>query len=154
MRAYFLDVVDRFDDRSDAAGAALRAARRRSGLAILNAEQSVQRLLDEHPGDPAELTPLMTLVTYGRRFTASIAALALSRHEVGTPAAGSLAPFADAIAGTLAELAAALREGRAPSPYVEPPELEPEHAAPLVRGRARRLARQLATLHGAVARRG
>jgi uncharacterized membrane protein YccC len=151
-RAYFLAVVARFNDRSGSASAALRADRRRTGLSILNAEESVQRLLDEHPGDPAELTAVMTLVTYGRRFTASIAALALSRHEIEPPPPETLAPFAESVGGTMSDLSAALREGRAPAAFVEPPELDPARAAPLLRGRARRIARQLATLHAAVAR--
>jgi uncharacterized membrane protein YccC len=151
VRHYFLDVIERFVDRSEAASTALRASRRRAGLGILNADESVQRLVDEHSGHPAELTPVMTLVTYGRRFTASITALALSRHAVEPPSSDALDRFAGQVAAVLADLSAALRDGRPPAPYAEPTELPPE-VSPLLRSRARRLARQLATLDGAVRR--
>ena len=152
MRAYLADVIARFDDRSDAASVALRARRRRVGLAILNAEESLERLLSERRGRANDLTPAMTLVTYARRFTASIAALALSRHSVAAVPAGALEPFASGMDQALADLAGALVEGRAPRPLEPIGEPVDPTLPPLLRGRLTRLRRQLKTLHDAVDR--
>jgi uncharacterized membrane protein YccC len=151
MRAYFDRVVARFGDRSEEASRALRAARRDVGLAILNADESFQRLLGEHRGPPEALAPLMTMLTYARRFTASIAALALSRHSIDAAPPEALAAFAPAVDAVLDDLAAALAEGRPPAPL---PELPASAAvdSPLLRGRLTRLARQLKTLHDAADR--
>jgi uncharacterized membrane protein YccC len=152
MRAYLADVIARFDDRSDAAGAILRGSRRRVGLAILNAEESLERLLAEQRGRADDLTPAMTLVTYARRFTASIAALALSRHSVAPVPAGALEAFASGMDLALADLATAIAEGRPPHPF--DPMAEPANPTlpPLLRGRLTRLRRQLKTLHDAIER--
>jgi uncharacterized membrane protein YccC len=152
MRRYLAEVVARFDDRGESAGRALRGARRDVGLAILNAEESLQRLLGEHRGRPEDLTPAMTLVTYARRFTASIAALGLSRHSVDQVPPGALAPFAAAVDAVLRDLAAALAEDRPPRPLDPIPEPADPALSPLLRGRLTRLGRQLKTLHDAVER--
>ena len=152
LRNYLAIVVQRFDDRSDDASRALREARRQVGLAILNAEESFQRLLGEHRGPAEALAPAMTLLTYTRRFTASIAAFALSRYSVDAIQAEALAPFAKAVDAELADVAAALAAGRAPAPLGQLPELPSGTEAPLLRGRLTRLGRQLKTLHDAAAR--
>jgi uncharacterized membrane protein YccC len=152
MRRYLELVISRFDDRGDAASRVLRAARREVGLAILNADESLQRLLGEHRGHPEELTPAMTLVTYARRFTASITALALSRHSTEAPSSRTLAGWAKAADATLEDLAVALAERCPPAPWEEPPQPADQGLSPLLRGRLTRLARQLRTLHDAVAR--
>ena len=77
VRAYLDEVAARFEDRSEAASRAIRARRRMVGLAILNADESLQRSLGEHRGPPEALAPLMTLTTYIRRLTASVAGLGL-----------------------------------------------------------------------------
>lgn len=152
VRAYFDEVVRRFGDRSQQASDALRAARRRVGVAVLNAEESLQRLLDEHSGAAEEVTPVMTLITYARRFTASAAALALSRHSAEPPSAEALLPFSAFVSGALEDMAAAIVGSRPPAPLGELPELDALAVSPLVRGRLSRLARQLRTLHDAVLR--
>jgi uncharacterized membrane protein YccC len=152
MRRYFDEVVARFDDRGDEAGRALRAARRHVGLAILNADESFQRLLGEHRGSAEELAPIMTLATYARRLTASIAALALSRHSVEERPRERLAPFAQAVDATLEDLASALEENRPPAPMGDIPDPSGALPSPLLRGRLTRLRRQLRTLHDAVGR--
>jgi uncharacterized membrane protein YccC len=152
LRKYLALVVQRFDDRGEHASRALREARRQVGLAILNAEESFQRLLGEHRGPAEALAPAMTLLTYTRRFTASIAALALSRYSVDAIQAEALAPFAKAADAALADVAEALAAGRAPAPLGELPDLPAGEVSPLLRGRLSRLGRQLKTLHDAAAR--
>jgi uncharacterized membrane protein YccC len=152
MRAYLAEVIARFDDRSDRAGATLRAARRRVGLAILNADESLERLLGEQRGGADDVTPAMVLVTYARRFTASIAALALSRHSVAAVPAHALEPFARATDEVLADLAAAIKDVRPPRPFDPVGDPADPTLPPLLRGRLTRLRRQLKTLHDAVAR--
>jgi uncharacterized membrane protein YccC len=151
IRRYFDEVVQRFDDRSEEAGRAIRAARRGVGVSVLNAEESLQRLLDEHQGAPEEVTPVMTLITYARRFTASVAALALSRHSVEAPRPETLGPHAAYVSATLEDLAVAVALRRQPAPLGEPPGQDAA-ASPLLRGRLSRLVRQLRTLHAAAGR--
>jgi uncharacterized membrane protein YccC len=152
MGRYFDEAITRFGDRSEAAGRALRADRRAAGLAILNADESFQRLLGEHRGPAEALAPAMTLLTYARRFTASIAALTLSRHLVEGVRPDELAPFAASVRPVLADLASAMAEGREPAPLEEIPTPDGPNVSPLLQGRAARLSRQLKTLHDAAAR--
>jgi uncharacterized membrane protein YccC len=153
-RDYLRTVVELFGDRSARAGRALREARRQSGLAVANADESFQRLLGEHRGLDAELAPIMTFLTYTRRLTASIAALAISRHSADPGAQPALQPFAEAAERVLDDLASAVVELRAPAAL--PPLIEAGAGdlplAPVLRVRLDRLARQLKTLHDAIER--
>ena len=156
-REYLRRVTELYADRSEAAGARIREARRRIGLATVNAEESFQRVLGEYDGSSRRLSPLLTFLTYTRRLTASIAALALTRHtSSGTPA-DALAPFAAMTDTVLDDLAQAVMERRPPAPL--PPVLASEAvrsreaALPLiVRARLDRIARQIRLLHDAVER--
>jgi uncharacterized membrane protein YccC len=149
-RDYLQTVVRSFPDRSDAAGRAMRARRRDAGLAAINAEESFQRLLAEHGGKTELLAPVMTFLTYVRRFTVSIAALAVSRHAVDPSTATVLEQFAASATARLDDAAARLtssgptREAQAvlwsPDAFASPT-LEP-----IVRARLTRLGRQLDTL--------
>ena len=145
-RDYLRTVVNVFADRSDAAGRLIRARRRDAALAAINAEESFQRLLGEHDGSAESLAPAMTFLTYIRRFTVSIAALAVSRHDVDPDTATMLAQFADGATARL-DLAAARLDPLAEPVTTPPPaihELKP--ADPVVRARLTRLSRQLETL--------
>jgi len=153
-RNYLNCVTELFDDRSDAAGDRLRAARRGIGLAAVNAEESFQRLLAEYDGPPAELSPVLTFLTYTRRVAASIAALALARHAAPPGSAAALQPFARRAEAVLDDLALAASEGRRPTPLpmlVQDAEVD-RSVAPLLRARVDRLARQIRLLHDAVDR--
>jgi uncharacterized membrane protein YccC len=151
-RDYLRAVIERFADRSPRAGRELREARRQSGLAVANADESFQRLLGEHRGPHAELAPVMTFLTYARRLTASTAALAVSRHSADPGAEPALSRFGEAAERVLDDLASAVVERRAPAPL--PPLIEagaddlPQ--SPVLRVRLARLARQLKTLHDAI----
>lgn len=152
-RDYLVCVVELFDDRSPEAGERIRAARRRVGLAAVNAEESFGRLIAEYDGLPGELSPVMTFLTYIRRLTASIAALALVRHATVSGGA-SLQPFVQRAVAVLDDLAPAAGERRRPAPLpilVQDAELDRD-AAPLLRARVDRLARQIRQLHDAVDR--
>ena len=81
------------------------AARRRIGLATANAEAALQRLMNE--AEPAALEPLMALVAYARRLSASITALA---------SAPPPPPLAERFGQTLTGLADSAEEGTAPPP--------------------------------------
>ena len=154
MREYLQLVVDLFENRSDEAGKELRAARRRIGLAAVNAEESFQRLIAEYDGPEADLSPLLTFLTYTRRVAASIAALALARHAAPSGSTMTLAPFARRARSVLDDLASAAVERRRPAPLpilVEDAELD-RGAAPLLRARVDRLARQIRLLHDALDR--
>jgi len=152
-RDYLASVVRLFDDRSVEAGERIRAARRGFGLAAVNAEESFQRLMAEYDGPPADLSPVMTFLTYTRRLSASTAALAMARHtESGGGSA--LLPFAQRAHDVLADLEQAARERRRPAPLpilVQGAELD-RRAAPLLRARVDRLARQIRMLHDALDR--
>ena len=154
MRDYLACVAELFEDKSDEAGAALRAARRHIGLAAVNAEESFQRLVAEYDGPEGDLSPLMTFLTYTRRATASIAALALARHGAPAGSRAALEPFVRRAESVLDDLSLAASEERRPAPLpilVEDAELDRE-VAPLLRARVDRLARQIRLLHDALDR--
>jgi uncharacterized membrane protein YccC len=156
-RDYLSRVVALFDDRSESASRMLREARRRIGLATVNAEESFQRLLGESSGSGGRLASAMTFLTYTRRLTASIAALALARHTEPDGSADALRGFADTATRVLSDLAESIEEDREPAPL---PSLMASEAArareagapPLLRARLDRLARQIRLLHDAIAR--
>jgi uncharacterized membrane protein YccC len=113
--------------------AAVVAARRRIGLATANAEAALQRLIGE-AAPAARVQPVMTLVAYARRLSASITALASAPPD---PA------HAAALEQALRALADAAQAGAAPPPL---PRLE-QGTEP-----AQRLGRQLRVVHSALAR--
>ncbi|MBN8469434.1 FUSC family protein [Corallococcus exiguus] len=127
---------------------ALREARRKVGVALLSAEASFQRLLSEWKGPAKQLEPGMALITYARRFTAAVTALAASRawHQES-----DLGPVVRYASDALEELSAALVARRVPSALKrETPGLEGADA--LARTQLSRLVRQLGVLHHAVER--
>jgi uncharacterized membrane protein YccC len=156
-RDYLERVVALFDDRSEAAGRAIRAARRRIGLATVNAEESFQRLLGESSGSGGRLASAMTFLTYTRRLTASIAALSLARHAEPSASAEALRPFVETATRVLADLAESVEAEREPAPLPTVMASEAARARdtgvpPLLRARLDRLARQIRLLHDAIAR--
>jgi uncharacterized membrane protein YccC len=152
--AYLRMVAELFGDRSDAAGVRIRAARRQIGLATANAEESFQRWVSEHDGSSETIAPAMTLLTYSRRFTASVASLSLARHTATGVAEATLASFADAAGAVMDELAEALagEHGIAPLSQLGAVDLVERPDAPLLRVRMDRLAGQLRMMHEAVER--
>jgi uncharacterized membrane protein YccC len=152
--AYLRLVAELFGDRSHAAGERMRAARRRIGLATANAEESFQRWMGEHAGASEAIAPAMTFLTYTRRFTASVASLALARHTSPGTLAPTLVPFGDAAGSVLEELADALTGERvpAPLPMLGAVEAAEQPVPALLRARVDRLAAQLRMLHEAVER--
>jgi len=149
-RNYLQTVVRSFPDRSDAAGEAMRTRRRDAALAAINAEESFQRLLAEHGGKSELLAPVMTFLTYVRRFTVSVAALAVSRHAVDPSTATMLEQFAATAAARLdraaARLASSESEPDAPAVSWNPDTLASTTVDPIVRARLTRLGRQLEVL--------
>jgi uncharacterized membrane protein YccC len=153
-RDYLRHVVELFGDASEAASQRLRAARREAALATVNAEESFQRLLAESSGPAEALAPVMTFLTYTRRVTASIAALAVTRFAADAPPPAALVPFARRAMVMLDDLAGAVAERRRPEPLPSLEESDALTAAlpPLVRARLERLARQLRSLHDSAER--
>ena len=111
-------------------------ARRRIGLVTANVEAALQRLLGEKP-PPDRVQPLMTLVAYSRRLSASSTAIGAEHAEVR----GRLAGFVD----ILRALANAADAGRRPLPL-------PEIALAKEPEPVQRLARQLRVVRSALAR--
>jgi uncharacterized membrane protein YccC len=149
---YIAYVLAHYDDQSAAAGDVMRGLRRAAGLAAVNAEESLQRALGEAHGDTGQLAPALTFVAYTRRYIASVAALAISRHSADRSMVTDLEPFRAFVVAALGDLREALTEDRRPRalPAFEPGELA--GASALVRARTERLARQVVTLHDAVVR--
>jgi uncharacterized membrane protein YccC len=128
---------------------AVDQARRAFGLAALNADESVQRLVVETPGDTALLAPPLVLLTYARRLTSTTLALA----ALPRPKDPALDAFLATLEVSLRELLASVREGTALSPL--PPSLLggiPKAAHRSVGPQLDRLVGQLAILHQAAAR--
>jgi uncharacterized membrane protein YccC len=153
-RDYLNAVADHFDDRSEEAGAAILNARRATGLAASNTDESFQRFLGEHTGPNEDLAAAMTFMTYSRRLIASIAALALARHALDKPAGSAIQPALTKAAEVLDDLADSVENGNPPKPMPQLPQLSSEEktAFPLLLARLERITRQLSTLHDAVER--
>jgi uncharacterized membrane protein YccC len=150
-RDYLNTTVRVFPDRSDAAGRELRDRRRDAALAAINAEESFQRLLGEHSEESASLAPVMKFLTYMRRFTVSVAALAVSRHAVDPSTATVLEKFAQDATRRMDDAAAGL-DGAQSIPPANPSSSESADSNtldPIVRARLLRLSRQLDTLASA-----
>jgi uncharacterized membrane protein YccC len=153
-RDYLRTVVSIFADRSDAAGHLMRERRRQAALAAINAEESFQRLLGEHGGSVGALAPVMTFLTYVRRFTVSTAALAVSRHAVDPSTAHVLERFSERTTTRLDEAAARLTAVAGGADVVRGSPMATDHdldaatatSDPVVRARLKRLSRQLETL--------
>ena len=128
-------------------------ARRQVAAAAANLEESFQRLQGEHRGPAIALKPVMTLMTYTRRFAVSAGALALGAEEGARPAADALQPFEAAATAVLDDLVDAITSGRAPAPFPQPGSVARVAApvSPVVSARIERLARQLKPLHDAIA---
>lgn len=129
------------------------SARRRVAAAASNLEESFQRLLGEHRGPAIALKPVMTLMTYTRRFAVSVGALALGADDEGRSAREALRPFADAAAAVLDDLADAISNRRPPAPFPLPGSVAQgsRELGPVATARLDRLARQLKPLHDAIA---
>ncbi|MFL5354289.1 FUSC family protein [Archangium sp.] len=144
----------------------LGEARRKMGLATINAEASFQRLLSEPRRRTEPLEPLMTLLAYTRRFAAAVIAFSSTQHErVTERARASLERFARTTEQVLEDLAGAVAQGRAPGALPDfggllgadvPSSGGGEALAvdePLLRAQLERVVRQLTVLHGAASRR-
>jgi uncharacterized membrane protein YccC len=136
--------------RSDAGS--LRNARRVVSLAASNAEESFQRLLLERRGSTETLEAVMAFLVYTRRLVSSTAAIALAPRSGPVPS-GALDEFQRAAGAVLSDVAHALLTGRAPAPFPAPRSVAvPEAVPPAIRLQLVRVARQIKTLHDAVAR--
>lgn len=154
-RDYLRMVTELFGDRTERASEAIRSARREIGLASVNAEESFQRFVAESSGAAGELSPVMAFLTYTRRLSASVAALALARHTAPPESGRVLAPFMRLALPVLDDLADAAEGGRRPKPLpilVGEPSAGPARDTTLVRARVDRLAMQIRMLHDALDR--
>lgn len=77
---------------------AAHEARRRFGVAVTNAEATMQRLITEDVPNPHRVEAAMTVLTYGRRMASTLSAIA------ETHAGGEIATPAPAVAELAAEL--------------------------------------------------
>ena len=131
----------------------LSEARRKLGLATLNAEASFQRLLAEPRRRNEPLEPPMTLLVYTRRFAAAVTALLAAQPEqVAPPTLSLLERFASAAGQVLDDVADAVAHSHPPAPL---PDLEtlfqPEPS--LLQAQLKSVTRQLTVLHEAAVRR-
>jgi len=94
-----------------------RAARRRLGLALLNAEASYQRLLTEAGIAPDQAEAVLSLLLYSHRFTSGVITTVFAR---GTGMHQHLVARAGELRAGLTDLREALVERRPPAPTPEP----------------------------------
>ncbi len=129
-------------------------ARRQTGIAVSNAEASLQRLLSEVWTRAEDLEPLLALTVYLRRMHANaLVFFSEADEELRGAVVGDLAGFLDKLAGCVAT-------ARPPGPSSEMARLEAladrvsaeQMRAHAVREGLARLARQVAILHGAATR--
>jgi len=154
-REFFQQAMSAYLEGRTDADPAVTEARRKMGLATINAEASFQRLLYEPRRRTEPLEPLMTLLAYTRRFAASVISLSSSQHERATGAVRSrLEDFAHTVEQGLDDIADAVARGRSPAPLPDFTGLlgHPSEDA-LLHAQLERVVRQLSVLHEAAARR-
>lgn len=165
-REYFRQVFSAWRGDSKGQDPTFGEARRKMGLATINAEASFQRLLSEPRRRTEPLEPLMTLLAYTRRFSAAVIAFSSTHHErVPERVRAVLERFATATEQVLEDLAGAVAQGRTPEPLPDfagllagegtstGGEAAPSVEEPLLRAQLERVVRQLTVLHGAASRR-
>ncbi len=120
-RTYFGDVMAVYQGNREYDSTILRQ-RRRTGLAIGNAQASFQGLLREPKLDREIVEPVTTLLVYLRRFTGAVTVLAVHLEHVGSIAPlPELATFDRQISLVLEQLANAVAARTTPPPL---PDLE------------------------------
>ncbi|HEX7242702.1 MAG TPA: FUSC family protein, partial [Longimicrobiaceae bacterium] len=149
-RDYLRQAVARLADGGAGVTEAVVAARRRLGVAILNAEAWLEQLAAHPAGRTDQLQAWMTLLAYARRLAASVAVLGTlgARGALGR---GEVAAFGAEAERVLDDLADAVEARRAPAPL---PRAALPPADPLLRAQLERVSAQLAVLHDAAARLG
>jgi len=125
----------------------VNAARRDFGLALLDAEASLERLMAEYRGPAHRLEPAMALLTYSRRLAASVTAL--GEQKAVARSSDMLEVVATSASGALDALADSLRQGQTPPPIPALPVRELVDD-PVSGKLIERVPRQLEILHGAV----
>ncbi|AKU90229.1 FUSC family protein [Vulgatibacter incomptus] len=127
----------------------VRESRRRVGIAFVSAEASFQRLLAKHREDDRRTEALLSLVTYARRFEATVTSVSTARSE--QVSIEPLRPVRALAHGVLDDLAVSIERSRTPA-RLPAPEAWPRLEDPLLASLEQRIERQLAVLHGAVGR--
>jgi uncharacterized membrane protein YccC len=148
---------------SGAAPVAFYSARRRVGLALINAEASLQRWMAEVRHRAVDLEAPMAILVYARGLVA--AAVALGSARDATSRAIDLAPFARDVCAVLDDLERAILLSRPPLPLptfdraiadllaaVESIGDIPPSRRALLRTRTERVVQELAVAYDAVAR--
>ena len=152
LRAMLSQVMSGADPRMPEWRGSVDEARRRFGLAVTNAEATMQRLITEDSANPHRVEAAMTITTYGRRMASTLAAIAEARalDAIAIPSG-----IERELTGEIDVLVASL-EGRAPRIEPEPTAPAPAPAAgarrTLEASQVERLRAQLAVLRRAVAR--
>ncbi|WP_239576775.1 FUSC family protein [Archangium primigenium] len=152
---FLLALSERVGPASPPSESHFSEARRKIGLATLNAEASFLRLMSEPRRRAEPIEPVMTLLAYLRRFAAAVISVAASPADgVSRESRVQVERFGDSAALVLEDLAEAVHRGRAPSPLPDLDGLLPvPEQEPLLRLQLERVARRIGVLHGAVSRR-
>ena len=127
VASYAVAVLETAADRhSDAAEARIEAARRNAGIALSEAENSLERLLSEPRHDTRAEEYALQLITYGRRAAGALTAIDTYSardltHE--PPLSANLAQAIEAYVVTALHQAATCARGGEPNPDAPVPEL-------------------------------
>jgi uncharacterized membrane protein YccC len=127
VAAYAITVFDAAPDRhAEPAEIRIMAARRTAGIALSEAESSLERLLTEPRHDMATEEYALQLITYGRRAAGALTTIDTYSARDVTPEASLTPDIAQRIESyvvTTLHQAAAFTRGTAPEPDVPVPEL-------------------------------
>lgn len=137
-------------------------ARRRFGVAVTNAEATIQRLITEDAPNPHRVEAALTMLTYGRRMASTMTAIAESRvsgESVAPPALiapldAQLDAFCAVLDGSAPASGAAMTSSEIVALRDAPPNTVPASSgvASLQSAQLERLRAQLAVMQSAVAR--
>lgn len=128
-------------------------ARRRFGVAVTNAEATMQRLITEESPNPRRVEAAMTITTYGRRIASTLSALAEARaRDSSTVEERERVELVSGLDSVIALLGGAALPTAVPGEQIETPREDATVVESLQGAQIERLRAQLAVLGRAVAR--
>jgi len=153
LRAMLMVVIGEGDPASPKWKRSVDDTRRGFGVAVTNAEATMQRLITEESPDPRRVEAAMTITTYGRRVASALSALAEARaRDSSGIEERERVELVSALDAVIALLGGAALPAAVPGERVETPRASATIVDSLQKAQIERLHAQLAVLGRAAAR--
>lgn len=154
LRALLITAIAEADSTVPEWRRAVDDSRRRFGVAVTNAEATMQRLITEDSPNPHRVEAAMTITTYGRRMASTLSALAEARaRDAGAIPRSVMSALVSRLDGAIASLdGSGAPLASDPIGSMQAPQADARAAVTLQEAQLERLRAQLAVMERAVAR--